>query len=103
MVMRHLYKIVYTFGWTAFLFFASLGGAQTPPAAPPKVPAKAAGQTTANPAAAKPAPLEVPQLKFEKYKLENDLEAILSHAHRPPMVAGNLWYRVGPAHGAAGP
>src|SRR5258708_1462584 len=102
MVMRHLYKIVYTFGWTAFLFFASLAGAQTPQGAPPKVPAKAPGQTTAKPAAAKPAPLEVPQLKFEKYKLENGLEVILSEDHRLPMVAVNLWYHVGPANEVAG-
>src|SRR5258708_4390908 len=102
MVMRHLYKIVYTFGWAAFLFFGSLAGAQTPPAAPPKAPAKAAGQTTAKPAAAKPAPLEVPQLKFEKYKLENGLEVILSEDHRLPMVAVNLWYHVGPANEVAG-
>src|SRR5258708_25045051 len=87
MVMRHLYKIVYTFGWAAFLFFGSLAGAQTPPAAPPKAPAKAAGQTTAKPAAAKPAPLEVPQMKFEKHKLEDGLADILSKAHRLPQVA----------------
>src|SRR5260370_25430020 len=98
MVMRHLYKIVYTFGWTAFLFLASLAGAQTPPAAPPKVPAKAAGQTTAKPAATKPAPLEVPQLKFEKDKLENGLEDILSEDHRLPIGAAHVWYHLAPPH-----
>src|SRR3977135_1920726 len=96
--MRHLYKIVYMSGSAAFLFFASLAGAQTPPAIPTKAPAKAQGQAGAKPAAAKPAPLEVPQLKFEKYKLDNGLEVILSEDHRLPMVAVNLWYHVGPAN-----
>ncbi len=50
------------------------------------------GQTRATP------PLEVPQLKFQKYKLENGLEVILSEDHRLPMVAVNLWYHVGPAN-----
>jgi len=53
-------------------------------------------------AAAKPAPLEVPQLKFEKYKLQNGLEVILSEDHRLPLVAVNLWYHVGPANEVAG-
>ncbi len=96
--MRHLYKIVHTFGWTAFLLFASSAGAQTPPAPPAKAPAKAAAQAPAKPPAAKPAPLEVPELKFEKYKLDNGLEVILSEDHRLPMVAVNLWYHVGPAN-----
>ena len=100
--MRHLHKIVYTFGWTAFLCFASLAGAQTPPAPPAKTPAKATGQAPAKPAVAKPALLEVPELKFEKYKLENGLEVILSEDHRLPMVAVNLWYHVGAANEVAG-
>src|SRR5437879_4997868 len=93
--MRHHYKIVFAFGGTAFLLLAGLVGAQTPPA---KTPAKLTAQTGAKPAATKPAPLEVPQLKFEKYKLENGLEVILSEDHRLPMVAVNLWYHVGPAN-----
>ena len=100
--MRHLHKIVYTFGWTAFLCFASLAGAQTPPAPPARTPAKATGQAPAKPAAAKPALLEVPELKFEKYKLENGLEVILSEDHRLPMVAVNLWYHVGAANEVPG-
>src|SRR5467141_755676 len=98
MMMRHLCKIVHTFGWTAILLFASSAGAQAPPTPPGKTPAKAAAQAPAKPAAAKPAPLEVPELKFEKYKLDNGLEVILSEDHRLPMVAVNLWYHVGPAH-----
>ena len=53
-------------------------------------------------AAPKPAPLEVPQLKFEKYKLQNGLAVILSEDHRLPMVAVNLWYHVGPAYETPG-
>jgi len=95
MMMMHLYKIVYTIGWSTFLFFASAAVGQTPPA---KTPGKAPVQIAAKPAAAKPEPLEVPELKFEKYKLENGLEVILSEDHRLPMVAVNLWYHVGPAN-----
>ncbi len=41
-------------------------------------------------------------LVFEKYKLKNGLEVILSQDHRLPMVAVNLWYHVGPSHEKAG-
>ena len=37
-----------------------------------------------------------PQIKYEKYKLKNGLEVILSEDHRLPLVAVNLWYHVGP-------
>jgi zinc protease len=93
--MRHFHKIVYTIGWSTFLLLASVAEGQTPPA---QAPAKAPAQAAAKPASAKPAPLEVPELKFEKYKLENGLEVILSEDHRLPMVAVNLWYHVGPAN-----
>ncbi len=93
--MRHFYKIAHAFGWTTFLLFAIAAGGQTPPT---KVPAKTSGQAPAKPAAAKTATLAVPQLKFEKYKLDNGLEVILSEDHRLPMVAVNLWYHVGPAN-----
>jgi len=52
--------------------------------------------------AAKPAPLQIPELKFERYKLDNGLEVILSEDHRLPLVAVNLWYHVGPANETAG-
>jgi len=39
-----------------------------------------------------------PELNFEKYKLKNGLEVILSEDHRLPLVAVNLWYHVGPAN-----
>jgi zinc protease len=93
--MRHFYKIAHAFGWTTFLLFAIAAGGQTPPT---KAPAKTSGQAPAKPAAAKTATLAVPQLKFEKYKLDNGLEVILSEDHRLPMVAVNLWYHVGPAN-----
>ena len=59
---------------------------------------KSAANPQTQKAAPKPAPLEVPQLKFEKYKLQNGLLVILSEDHRLPMVAVNLWYHVGPAN-----
>ncbi|HUC52457.1 MAG TPA: pitrilysin family protein [Candidatus Cybelea sp.] len=73
--------------------FANAAPAQTSSAPPTKTPTQAA-----KPGAAKPAALEVPQLKFEKYKLDNGLEVILSEDHRLPMVAVNLWYHVGAAN-----
>ncbi len=47
-------------------------------------------------------PASWPQVKFEKYKLPNGLEVILSEDHRLPLVAVNLWYHVGPANERAG-
>jgi zinc protease len=93
--MRLFYKNVCAFGAIVFLCFANPANAQTqaPPTAPAKTAAQIPGKT-----AVKPVPLEVPQLKFEKYKLDNGLEVILSEDHRLPMVAVNLWYHVGPAN-----
>jgi zinc protease len=44
-----------------------------------------------------PAP-SFPTIKFEKYKLPNGLEVILSEDHRLPLVAVDVWYHVGPAN-----
>jgi zinc protease len=90
-MMKEFRKMVLTIGVLVALIFANRANAQAqaPPKALAHVPAKTA---------AKPAPLAVPQLKFEKYKLENGLEVILSEDHRLPMVAVNLWYHVGPAN-----
>src|SRR5213593_626295 len=41
---------------------------------------------------------DVPELKFEKYKLKNGLEVISLEDHRLPLVSVNLWYHVGPAN-----
>ena len=49
-------------------------------------------------AAAADKPGNWPQIKYEKYKLPNGLEVILSEDHRLPLVAVNLWYHVGPMY-----
>jgi len=94
--MRQLYKSVLTPGLAALWIFASSAGAQQ--ASAPQSEKKAPAGSQAKKPAPKPAPLEVPQLKFEEYKLDNGLEVILSEDHRLPMVAVNLWYHVGPAN-----
>src|SRR5437764_7465652 len=98
--MKAHYKSVLMLGAVAFLFFvgASAGQKAVPPQAPAQSAKTTPAQVPAKPAAVKSAPLEVPQLKFEKYKLKNGLEVILSEDHRLPMVAVNLWYHVGPAN-----
>ena len=45
-----------------------------------------------------PALNATPTIKFEKYALPNGLVVILSEDHRLPLVATNVWYRVGPAN-----
>ncbi len=40
----------------------------------------------------------LPNIPFEKFKLKNGLEVILSEDHRLPLVAVNLWYHVGPVN-----
>ena len=40
----------------------------------------------------------LPTITYEKYKLKNGLEVILSEDHRLPLVAVDLWYHVGPAN-----
>jgi zinc protease len=47
-------------------------------------------------------PLQVPQIKFERYKLANGLEVILSEDHRLPIVSVNLWYHVGAVNETVG-
>ena len=37
----------------------------------------------------------LPELKYEKYRLDNGLEVILHEDHTIPMVAVNVWYHVG--------
>ena len=41
---------------------------------------------------------KIPVIKYEKYKLKNGLEVILSENHRLPLVAVDIWYHVGPAN-----
>ena len=45
---------------------------------------------------------DLPKIEFEKYRLANGLEVILSEDHRLPMLAVNLWYHVGPANEVPG-
>jgi zinc protease len=49
-----------------------------------------------------PASEKFPTIKYERYKLANGLEVILSEDHRLPLVAVDLWYHVGPANERAG-
>jgi zinc protease len=41
---------------------------------------------------------KLPTIPFEKYKLKNGLEVILSEDHTLPLLSVNLWYHVGPAN-----
>src|SRR5215475_7512817 len=45
---------------------------------------------------------KLPTIPFEKYKLKNGLEVILSEDHTLPLASVNLWYHVGPANEKAG-
>jgi len=54
------------------------------------------------PAAAQSPARRLPTIPFEKYKLKNGLEVILSEDHTLPLVSVNLWYHVGPANERAG-
>ncbi len=45
---------------------------------------------------------KLPTIPFEKYKLNNGLEVILSEDHTLPLVSVNIWYHVGPANEKAG-
>jgi zinc protease len=45
---------------------------------------------------------KLPSIAFEKYKLKNGLEVILSEDHTLPLVSVNVWYHVGPAYEVAG-
>ena len=82
---------------TTLRLFASIVLTILPAVAPPS----ARPQTQAPPAA-KPKPLQVPELKFQRFKLDNGLDVILSEDHRLPLVAVDLWYHVGAANETAG-
>src|SRR5262245_21509940 len=45
---------------------------------------------------------KLPTIPFEKYKLKNGLEVVLSEDHTLPLVSVNIWYHVGPANEKAG-
>src|ERR1700744_24677 len=48
------------------------------------------------------APETAPEIKYERYKLNNGLEVILHEDHKLPIVAVDLWYHVGPVKERAG-
>jgi zinc protease len=92
----------YMWRWTAGFMLACLCAAAGALAQGQKpASGQAQGQKPAT-TASRAAALAVPKLEFEKYKLANGLEVILSEDHRLPMVAVNLWYHVGPADEVAG-
>jgi zinc protease len=98
--MKAYSKSVLLLGTAAFLISAIPSTGQKAPLAQAAAPGakKAPAAAQAKNPAPKPAPLQVPQIKFEKYRLPNGLDVILSEDHRLPMVAVNLWYHVGPAN-----
>src|SRR5919109_661104 len=102
--MKAFDKRLLLLGIAAFLIFGTSSAGQKQAPSQPAVQSSTKPLATAQvqKAAPKPAPLEVPQLKFEKYKLPNGLVVILSEDHRLPMVAVNLWYHVGPAYETPG-
>ena len=51
---------------------------------------------------AKPAPLKLPEIKYERYTLPNGLTVLTHEDHRLPLVAVDLWYHVGPLNERAG-
>src|SRR5690606_1846831 len=57
----------------------------------------AQAQTAPAPTAA-PADTETLSIPFERYKLDNGLEVIMSVDRKIPVVAVNLWYHVGAYH-----
>jgi zinc protease len=58
--------------------------------------------STQKPAKAVASANPLPQIKYEKFKLQNGLDVILYEDHRLPLVAVNIWYHVGPANERAG-
>src|SRR5262245_61732001 len=89
--MLHLKKLL---GAALSMAFALPSIAQQAAFLPAAAPAKTTTTATQ--------PSAQPKLKFEKYKLKNGLEVILSEDHRLPLVAVNLWYHVGPANEVQG-
>ena len=49
----------------------------------------------AEPVSAQPRKPQIPTLKVEKYTLPNGLTVLLHEDHKTPVVAVNLWYKVG--------
>ncbi|MEZ4366449.1 MAG: pitrilysin family protein [Kofleriaceae bacterium] len=80
--------------WPALAASLALGlGAVGLTAAAPAAPAAAAATTSA---------AADPEIPFERYKLDNGLEVILSHDPSVPLVAIDVWYHVGSGHEVPG-
>ncbi|MGA2653760.1 MAG: pitrilysin family protein [Terracidiphilus sp.] len=45
---------------------------------------------------------QVPEIRYERYKLANGLEVLLHEDHKLPIVAVDIWYHVGPMKERAG-
>ena len=78
-------------GGLSVMGFAQAHPSKTSQGGAPK--AKPASMSTTTASAHK-----LPTIQYEKYKLKNGLEVILSQDHRLPLVAVDLWYHVGPAN-----
>ena len=74
--------------------------AQQTGTAKPAPPAPAAARQQPRPVTA--ATSDILRITFEKYRLPNGLDVILSEDHRLPLVAVDVWYHAGPANEAAG-
>ena len=68
------------------LSFGTLGGCATGPDSAPASTAASAAATESQ---------TIPNLQFERYRLDNGLEVILHRDTRLPLVAVNVWYHVG--------
>ncbi|HEX6767034.1 MAG TPA: insulinase family protein, partial [Polyangiaceae bacterium] len=81
---------------TGAVFVALVAGAA--PNAPKAAPAPAATPAPATtPLPSAPAPT-APLLPFEKYTLDNGLTVLLHRDTSLPIVAVEIWYRVGPVN-----
>ena len=66
------------------------------------LPAAIAAKAGAKAAPAAATATKAPEIRYERYKLDNGLEVILHEDHKLPIVAVDLWYHVGPVKERAG-
>jgi zinc protease len=92
----HRFGRVLLTGLLAFTLCVPMFGQTATKAKPASnaVSTKAAPASQTAPASAQ----KLPTIQYEKYKLKNGLEVILSEDHRLPLVAVDIWYHVGPAN-----
>jgi zinc protease len=62
----------------------------------------AAASSGAGTALASEQPAKVPELRYQRFALNNGLEVLLHEDHKLPIVAVDIWYHVGPAKERAG-